>query len=125
MDLLTSLLALLAGLGGVAALIAVLVNIGKVVGIVTEVTTPDWVFGLNFVAFVALAVLHYFPVIAIPLIDANAAKLAQLLVYILSFFAMPVVSAVAHYGLRGTWVAGASFSFKRANKSARGMPKGA
>ena len=50
---------LLAGLAGLGGLISVLVNFLKVVGVVKDGTSEQWVQGFNLVAFIAVAVIYF------------------------------------------------------------------
>jgi hypothetical protein len=57
-----NVLAVLAGLGGLGAFISMVVNILKMVGVVEDGTSEQWVKGFNLVAFVGVSVVMLFNV---------------------------------------------------------------
>jgi len=57
MELLDNVLLILAGLTGLGAFISILVNVLKLIGVVKDGTSAQWVQALNFIAFVAVAVI--------------------------------------------------------------------
>ena len=57
--MLEEIMRLLAGLAGLGGLISVLVNFLKVVGVVKDGTSEQWVQGFNLVAFIAVAVIYF------------------------------------------------------------------
>ena len=57
--MLEEIMLLLAGLSGLGGLISVLVNLLKVVGVVKDGTSEQWVQGFNLVAFIAVAVIYF------------------------------------------------------------------
>jgi hypothetical protein len=70
----------------VGAVIAALVNILKTFKVVTDATAGRWFAGLNLVAIAGLVYLKLFqPDIAIEYVDAQAAVLAQILVFVLGY----------------------------------------
>lgn len=106
-DLLVQFLAL----GGVAALIAVLVNLGKSFGLVSDGTADIWSTGLNLVGLLVLFVLKIVaPNISLPNVDKTAATIAQLLTLVLQLFFQFGVSKVAYASIRGVPVIGKSFT---------------
>jgi hypothetical protein len=109
--------ALLATLGGVAALIVMLVNAGKAMGWVKDSTAEVWFKSLYFLAFVALVVQQiFFPHFDVLKLDRIAGLLAQLGGYVLPTvltLLFPVAARFGKYfhnGLRGVPIFGASFS---------------
>ena len=75
-----------AALVGVAALVAVLVQIGKLIGIVKDATANKWAAGLNLFCFIALVLLGVFrPDLTLDFLDGYAGRIAQALVYVLGF----------------------------------------
>ena len=57
--MLEEIMRLFAGLAGLGGLISVLVNFLKVVGVVKDGTSEQWVQGFNLVAFIAVAVIYF------------------------------------------------------------------
>ncbi|MBI5297952.1 MAG: hypothetical protein HY869_20950 [Chloroflexi bacterium] len=116
-EFLKAVAALLATLGGVAALIVMLVNAGKSVGWVKDSTADVWFKSLYFLAFVALVVQQtFFPQFDVLKLDQVAGLLAQLGGYVLPtalavlFPVLARFGAYFHNGLRGVPIFGASHS---------------
>ncbi|MBX3004577.1 MAG: hypothetical protein KF821_01970 [Anaerolineales bacterium] len=106
-QLFTSFLAL----AGVAALVAVLVNIGKLVGWVPDGAAPTAALLLNLGAFVVFAGLKiYAPDVDVAGLDAGAQQIATILVQVLAFVAQLGVSRAANAAVRGVPVIGYSHS---------------
>jgi hypothetical protein len=99
-------------LAGVAALIAALVNVFKVFGL-PDGKAPEVSSALSLIAFVALASFRIFaPEISIEGLDAKAADLAGLVLYVLGFVVQMGLPARFHEWLAGgnVPVFGKSFS---------------
>lgn len=98
-------------LGGVAALVAILVNVGKQIGWVPDGSAPTAALGLNLVAFVAFVLLKIFaPEMDVAGLDAGAQQLATILVQVLAFVMQLGASRVANAAVRGTPIIGYSHS---------------
>lgn len=111
MDSLTQLLEGFVALAGVAALMAVLINAGKAIGLVKDGFAPTWSLLLNLIAFVAFVLTRIFvPELDIAGADATAAELANILTAILAFVAQLGVSKGANAIVRGQPVVGFSHS---------------
>jgi hypothetical protein len=75
-----------ASLVGVAALVAVVVQIGKLIGVVKDSTANQWAAGLNLLCFIALVLLGVFrPDLTLEFLDGYAGRIAQALIYVLGF----------------------------------------
>lgn len=116
----TTLLGQFLALAGVGALIALLINIGKQVGIVKDGDTPTWVTGLNLLGLVGLFVLRVVrPDADIGQLDGIASTIAQIGVLVLALITQIGSAKVAHAAVRGAAVIGYSFSVKRAQAYTR------
>ena len=100
----------LASLGGVAALITVVVNALKTFGVVKDGDAPTWTTGFNVLALGALFVGHVVGLTNFDKIDAVAATLAQLGTFLLALLLQIGTSKITHLLLRGVPVIGHSFS---------------
>jgi len=81
-----SLTIMFAALAGIAALVTVLVNIGKLVHLVKDGTSQYWSAGLNLLAFTVLVVLGIFrPDLTTVFLDATAQQIATILLFVLGF----------------------------------------
>lgn len=120
------LTALLASLGGVAAAMTMLVNLGKRVNIVKSGTADQWVKGMNFVALLGLWALgKYFPDVSIAGVDSLAAQVAEIGVTVLAWF--PVanrISGATHTYIKGTALLGASSDYNAEKDSAAARSAG-
>jgi hypothetical protein len=97
LDLLVSLTVQFFSLLGVAALIAVLVNLGKIIGVVKDGTAMYWASGLGLIAFVTLAVLGIFrPDLSTVFLDHVALQIATVLTFILGFITQIVAAPWFH-----------------------------
>lgn len=75
-----------ASLIGIAALVTILVQIGKLIGFVQDATANKWAAGLNLLFFIALVLLGIFrPDLTLDFLDGYAGRIAQVLVYLLGF----------------------------------------
>lgn len=109
------LLATFATLGGLAALISVLINIGKTVGIIHDGQAPTWSTALNLAGLIALFVLQLLGKSdLVPALDSQAGALASVLTAIFGFVWQLIVSLKAHGALKGAAIVGKSFSLERA-----------
>lgn len=110
MESLSPLLNLLLTLGGVMSLLTVLVNVGKVVGVVKDGTASTWARGLNLLAVGALFILGtWYPDVDIQQVDALAAQVAELGVGILAILpVMMKLSGSVHNAVRGLKIIGHS-----------------
>lgn len=82
---------------GLAALIAMLINVGKVFGIVKDGTAGSWSAGLNLVALVVLVALKLFrPDLELEKVDVELGALAQVLGLVLTLLSQIKVSDKAH-----------------------------
>src|SRR5512135_2526371 len=100
----------LASLGGVAALITVVVNALKTSGVVKDGDAPTWTTGFNVLALGVLFVGHVDGFTNFDKIDAVAATLAQLGAFLLALLLQIGTSKITHFLLRGVPVIGHSFS---------------
>lgn len=82
-----------ASLAGVSALVAVLVQVLKLVGVAKDDTAGKWAAGLNLVAFIALVYFGVFqPQIATEVIDGYAAQITVIALFVLGFVTQMTVS---------------------------------
>lgn len=93
---LSALLALFVTLGGVAALVAVVINILKVFGIVKDGTAGNWSLVLNGVAFVVMVALGMFAKITPEQFDAVAQQVATILIALLALLTQFGLTAKLH-----------------------------
>ena len=106
-----NLLAQYAGLVGVAALIALVINVLKTLGIVTDGTAQNWSAGLNLVCLTGLLVLQIFaPQIDVAILDAKIAGLVEVGVVVLGYVLQLLGSRVTHSIVSGVALIGKSFS---------------
>ena len=101
LDTVVSLTIMFASLLGIAALVTVLVNLGKLVHLVKDGTSQYWSAGLNLVAFITLVVLGIFrPDLTTVFLDATAQQIATVLVFVLGFVAQLSTSPKVYTLLR-------------------------
>ena len=99
---------------GVAALIAVLINIGKVIGWVKEETAKTWSALLNLAFLVAFVLLKVFaPDFSTEMLDEQAAELAKVAAFVLAYVVQLGSSTFTHMLVRGIPLIGKSFSYDR------------
>lgn len=73
-------------LAGVSALVAVLVQIFKLLGLVKDGTAHRWTAGFNLIAFIVLVYFGVFqPSVAVSILDGYAAQIAQIALFVLGF----------------------------------------
>lgn len=100
-------------LGGVGALIAVIVNILKAAGLVKDGQAPLFVTGLGIAGVIALLGLNIFrPGYDVNGLDETARQIAMLLEIILGFVVQILAARATHRGLAGTPVFGKSFTLE-------------
>lgn len=91
-----------ASLAGVSALVAVLVQILKLVGVAKDDTAGKWAAGFNLVAFLALVYFGVFqPQIAIEILDGYAAQIAVIALFVLGFVTQMTVSKPTYSAFKG------------------------
>lgn len=108
-DPLTALLGTLTTLGGIAALIPVLISFGKVFGLIKDGTSQNWSTGLNLAALVMLFILQVLGKSdLLPALDTQAGAISQLLTALLAFSGQIGISKLTYAGLRNSFL---GFSF--------------
>ena len=121
-EIVSQLLAQLATLSGVAALIAVVINFGKLFGVVKDGDAPMWSAGLNLAALVLLFfAVHIFKIPNITGLDALATIIAQFGALVLQFLGQIGISRLTHFLLKGVPAVGASYG-AREEGTKLGMP---
>lgn len=104
MDWLGIVLKLALGFGslvGVAALVTVLINILKALGVVKDGTAGQWSAVLNLIFFGVLVYFGVFqPQIATQVLDGYAGQIAMILVFVLGYLAQIFVSPAVHTQLK-------------------------
>ena len=100
LDMIVALTVQFVSLLGVAALIAVIVNILKVVGVVKKGTSAYWASGLGLVTFLVLVILGVFrPDLTVVFLDAVALKIATILTFLLGFVVQLSAAPLFHKAL--------------------------
>lgn len=90
------------GLAGVSAFIAALINAGKYLCIVADDGAGKISLILSLVGFVAMSVLKLFaPDVDIAALDVEAAKAAEVILYVLGLFTMLGLPAKLHGWYKG------------------------
>ena len=110
---LASLAVQFASLAGFAALVAVLINVGKTVGLVKNGTAGKWSAGLNLIGLMVLLLLRVFvPSLATEQINGIAGQVSTVLVIVLGFVVQFYTSSDVHDALANANipVIGKSFS---------------
>lgn len=107
-----------ATLGGFAALIAVLVNLGKLVGVVGDSNAPTFSTVLNFVVLVFLVVAHIVS-FDVASTDSVAAGLATIGTTLLALLGMLLVSKATHLAVKTVPVVGYSHTTADAKAQAK------
>lgn len=98
---------------GFAALIAVIVNVLKAVGVVKDGTAQTWSAGLNLAGLIAMFVLRIFrPDFDLAGIDEQAAQLANVVTVLLAYITQLLSSKLAHIAVKTIPVIGKSYSQK-------------
>jgi hypothetical protein len=102
-------------LAGAAALIAVIINLLKTIGVVKDGTAGKWSAGLNLVALVALVLVKVFvPSADIGVLDGLAGQAATALIVILGYLVQIFVSGDVHVLLSNMRIPLAGMSYTRA-----------
>lgn len=107
-------------LSGVAALITVLINIGKSLGWIKDGQASNFSTGFNLVGMIALFVLNMLGMAdVVPALNENAAMLANVLATVFGFVWQLWLSKIVHDNvLKGTKLIGKSFSAEAAKAEA-------
>ena len=101
----------LATLAGFAALVSVLVNVGKFLGIVQDGTADKWVAGANLVGIIGLFILRtYFPGVPVEGVDKTMLEIAEFGGYVMGFVVMIFGSKLTYKAVSGLPIVGKSFS---------------
>lgn len=96
---------------GFAALVSLIVNVLKVLGVVKDGTADKWVAGINFAGVLALAIVRFVvPDLNILPIDSALGELAVIGGYILSFVTMILGSKLTYLAVKGLPLIGRSNS---------------
>lgn len=105
-----SFLALWASLVGFGAVIGVVVNVLKAVGVVKDGQAQNWSVGLNLLGMAILLGLRvYVPDLDIPGADSSLQQLAAVLTVVFNYIMQLIGSKGAHNLLRGVPVVGKSY----------------
>lgn len=116
LEMLVSLTVQFAALAGVAGLIAAVINILKVFGVVKDGQADQWKAGLSLGAFAILALVGVFkPDLTAVILDARAAQVATILIFISGFLVQTGLAPLAHKIFSGFPLIGTSFT-KQAQK---------
>lgn len=100
-----------AALVGFAALVSVLVNIGKFFGVIKDGDADKWVAGANLIGVIALYVTRKFvPGFDPGVIDKTLAEIASVTGFVLSYLLMLFGSKFTYKQIKGLPVIGKSFS---------------
>lgn len=99
---------------GTAALVTVLVQIGKLVGFISDGTSSIWAAWLNLGCFIVLVLLGIFrPDLTLDFLDGYAGRIAQVLIYILGFIVQIMGSKPIYVGLKSAGVPLLGFTLSR------------
>ena len=105
LDIILKIIAGFATLAGVSSLVAVLVQIGKLVGLVKDDTAGKWAAGLNLFAFAVLCYFGIFqPQIALEVLDGYAAQIAVAALFVLGFVTQMTVSKPTYTAFKAAGV---------------------
>lgn len=108
------LLAQWTSLVGIAAVIAVIINVLKLVGVVKDGQAQTWSAGANLVGLIALFVLRIFrPDFDLAGIDEQAGALASVMILIIGYLTQLLSSKVTHEIIKGVKGIGTSFSLQK------------
>jgi hypothetical protein len=117
-DLLDTILKIAIGfasLVGVSQLNTVLVQIGKLIGLVKDTTAAAWAAGLNIAFFGVLVYFGVFqPWVMVNVLDGYAAQLAEIALFVLGFVIQITGSKRAYDAIKASRVPLLSKSFSRA-----------
>lgn len=96
------LIAQFIGLMGVAALIAMLINLLKMVGVIKDGDAQKWSAGLNLAALIAFIVLRtFYPAIDIAGLDEAAQAVATIGAVVLTYLAQILGAGISYKIVRG------------------------
>lgn len=105
-----------ASLVGVSQLVAVLVQFGKLVGLVKDDTAHKWAAGLNLMAFGGLVYFGVFqPQIATSVLDGYAAQVAEIALFVMGFVVQITTSKPAYAALKAARVPLLNYSYSKGN----------
>jgi hypothetical protein len=94
-----------ASLVGVSQLVAVLVQVGKLAGLVKDNTAHKWAAGLNLLCFSALVYFGIFePQVTLSILDGYAAQIAEISLFIIGFIMQITSSKPAYDALKASRV---------------------
>jgi len=113
-SVLTSVVGLIAQFGalaGVAALIAAVINVLKLTPLVNDNNTGPWYAGLSLLAFGTLVYFHVFKDIDLLTLNAQAAQIAGVLLFVGAYMAQLGLGQLAHAILKRLNIPGISTSF--------------
>ncbi len=100
-------------LAGFAALIALLVNVGKLIGFIKDGDAVKWSGGLNLLGILALFVTRLFlPTFDVSGIDQTLLTIATVGSYILGYVLELGISKLTHIAVKGLPVIGKSYSLQ-------------
>ncbi len=92
-----SLIEQLLALGGFAAIVAIVINVLKAIGVVKDGTAGTWAAGFNLVGLITLYLLKIFaPEVDISGVDAHLSQLAEIFSLIFSYVIQNWVSQGTH-----------------------------
>lgn len=108
-----------AALAGFGAMISLIVNVGKAVGIIKDGQAQTWVTGMN---LLLVAGLYVGGLVGYDLagLDGMAGSLAEIGIAVFSFMIQMKGSQQFHWQVRGTPMIGKSFSFDESISGAKG-----
>ena len=110
-EMLVNLTVQFAALAGVAGLIAAVINILKAFGVVKDGQADQWKAGLSLGAFAILALVGVFkPDLTAVILDARAAQVATILIFITGFLVQTGLAPLAHKFFSGFPLIGTSFT---------------
>lgn len=95
------------GLAGLGSLISILVNLGKLVGIVKDGTSDMWFKGLNLLAFIAVAIVYW---VNVPVDFGQVDEVLKVLASVLGLVVQLFGGKVAYNTIKGTPFVGFSYS---------------
>lgn len=105
------LVALLVSLGGVGAVVAMLINVGKTIGLVKDGQAKMWSTGLNILGLAALFAVKIFkPDFDVAGFDAQAAQFAAVASTLVAYLIEIGAADLVHKLLKGVPVIGKSLS---------------
>lgn len=102
------------GLAGFAALIALLINVLKSVGVVKNDTAPTWSAGFNLVGLALLLATKTFkPELDMSAVDSQVMDFVNVGVVVFSYVLQLLMSKGTHFAVRGVPVIGKSDTFDK------------